>query len=302
MAAAGLKSLGIRYMRDRRGGSSGRSVVLLYHSVDDRAPYRSVSCGAFGAHLDWLMENTDVLTLESLLRSVPSDPGARPRVAITFDDGFADNHEGAMPLLAERGLQATFFITTGLIARLPEVVGRFARVHACGREEIDTMDWRQVEELYETGMEIGAHTVSHPNLAVVGDEALGRELGESKADLEDRLGVGVERFAYPFGKPKHNYDARVAEAVARVGFKEAFAVTYRPVPAIPQAYRIPRYSIVEDDLAALQSIVAGGFDPLGWWQLYAPAWLSARMSPDSVFDQEISMFEPPTHRTGSEGT
>jgi peptidoglycan/xylan/chitin deacetylase (PgdA/CDA1 family) len=300
MAAAGLKSLGVRYMRNRRGGSSGRSVVLLYHSVDDLAPYRSVSCGAFASHLDWLMENTDVVALESLVRSVPSEPGARPRVAITFDDGFADNHKAALPLLAERDLCATFFITTGLIARLPEVVGRFAHLHACGSEDIDAMDWRQVEELHETGMEIGAHTVSHPNLAVVGDEALGRELGESKADLEDRLGVGVERFAYPFGKPKHNYDARVAEAVAQAGFKEAFAVTYRPVPAIPQTYRIPRYSIVEDDLAALQGIVAGGFDPLGWWQMYAPAWLSARMSPDSIFAQERSMFEPTTRQTGSE--
>lgn len=301
MAPESLKHLATDYLRNRRPTSPGRSLVLLYHSVDESAPYRSVSPAAFASHLDWLIDHTDLLTLDALLAGTTRRRGGRPQVAITFDDGFSDNHAEALPLLAERGLSASFFISTGLIDRLPFVMERFARLHSCASHDIGVMNWSQVRELQSAGMEIGAHTVSHPNLAAVGADALRRELVGCKADLEDRLGVPVNRFAYPFGKPKHNYGSREAQAVAAAGFAEAVAVTYRPIAADYERYRIPRYSVVDDDLSTLESIVGGGFDPLGWWQLRAPAWLSGRLSPDSVFDREFSMFEQVTQGTDAKG-
>src|SRR4029077_19844424 len=95
-----------------RGGD--RSVILCYHSVHPDRPYRSVTPERFREHLAWLEEHAQVVRLDDIRRVGTSD---RPRVAITFDDGYVDNATHAFPLLEERRLSATFFVTAGLLDR-----------------------------------------------------------------------------------------------------------------------------------------------------------------------------------------
>ena len=85
-----------------------RWVILCYHSIHPSRPFRSATPDEFVAHLRCLSEHCDVVPLSTLVarRTAPSD--GRPQVAITFDDGHVDNHEFALPLLAEHRMPATF--------------------------------------------------------------------------------------------------------------------------------------------------------------------------------------------------
>jgi len=98
-----------------RRGSPG--IVLMYHRVasDLVDPWRlCVSPANFAAQLEVLADRFRVVTLRELVATRGSD-GARPSVAITFDDGYADNLHAAAPLLVRLGLPATFFLTSGTL-------------------------------------------------------------------------------------------------------------------------------------------------------------------------------------------
>ena len=245
-------------------------------------------------------------------------PG-RPFAAITFDDGYRDTAEHALPVLRRHRAPFTVFVTTrfadgagGLwwleleaaIARLDRVavsVGGACFEAACatpdekaaaferlywllrdGPEErlratvalladaagIDPaalatrlcLDWDELRALAaEPGATIGAHTLSHPMLAKWPADIAGREIAESRALIEAKLGVPVRHFAYPVGDPT-SAGPREFGLCARAGF--ATAVTTRPGHLFPvhgaHLHALPRISVNglfqrEDALRAMLS-------------------------------------------------
>ena len=136
----------------------------------------------------------DLLTLAEVIRTGGAFP-PRP-IVLTFDDGFASVHEQAMPILVELGWSATVFVIAGAVGgRSPE------GFRIAGATEL--------AELRDAGISIGAHTVSHPDLAASTTAVVRAELADGRARLEDLLGQQVRSFAYPFGR----FDAR-SRAVA----------------------------------------------------------------------------------------
>jgi peptidoglycan/xylan/chitin deacetylase (PgdA/CDA1 family) len=119
--------------------------------------------------------------------------------AITFDDGYADNLYQALPLLRKYRCKATLYL----------VVERFGRDWSAERKEHHNqgelgrepkLSDAQVRELLDSGcIELGSHSLSHANFERLDDEAVRRELTESKQQLEQRFGRPVTSFAYPFG-------------------------------------------------------------------------------------------------------
>ncbi|HEY7676893.1 MAG TPA: polysaccharide deacetylase family protein, partial [Candidatus Methylomirabilis sp.] len=107
--------------------------------------------------------------------------GRRP-LGLTFDDGRRSDHRLALPILREVGFHATFFIVTDWIGR-PGFLSR-----------------GEVRELAGAGMEIGSHTVSHRFLSELSEQELRRELGVSRARLEDLTGRPVRFLALPGGR------------------------------------------------------------------------------------------------------
>jgi peptidoglycan/xylan/chitin deacetylase (PgdA/CDA1 family) len=126
---------------------------------------------------------------------------ARP-VVLTFDDGYADQASNAAPVLAARGWPGVLY----LIARNLD----------------DEIAGDDVRALMRSGWEIGAHTLTHPDLTRVGARRLAREVGGSRTRLEDELGVPVRSFAYPFGRST----ATVRAAVRSAGFHTATTVRF----------------------------------------------------------------------------
>jgi peptidoglycan/xylan/chitin deacetylase (PgdA/CDA1 family) len=140
--------------------------------------------------------------------------------------------------------------------------------------------------MHEAGMEIGAHTHTHPSLTRVSVEVARDELRRSKSILEDRLQVPVTSFAYPFGKPRVHFSGDTMRLAESVGFERAVAIHYRGVHSTDSPFSIPRFAVTSDSLKILAAKVDGRIDPLGWWQGCAPARLS-RMTANDPADSML---------------
>ncbi|MCS7007375.1 MAG: polysaccharide deacetylase family protein, partial [Thermoleophilia bacterium] len=239
--------------------------------------------GLFRAHLEWLREFCDVIPFRDVLREAQVER-QRPAVALTFDDGYRDNHAYALPVLEETGLSATFFVTVGLVERDPAVVARFARMRGVPAAYVEGLSWTEVAELASAGHEIGSHTWSHPVLARVSEEAVRRELIRSRETLEDRLQRAVTSLAYPFGKLGAHVTATTAAVARETGHTIAAAVLFRSVRSSDSPLLVPRFFATRDDLGTLWAKVHGRWDWLGAWQERAPRWLSRIVSPADYRD------------------
>jgi peptidoglycan/xylan/chitin deacetylase (PgdA/CDA1 family) len=258
----------------------GRRVVLCYHSVHPRRPFHSTPPAVFEQHLAWLTEHCRVTSLNDIMTGpAPDIDDRKPRVAITFDDGYEDNHSYALPLLLKWHAPATFFVTTGFVERDPAVLGRFAALLQCGSSDIVPLEWTQVRELHRAGMDVGSHTHSHPNLAGLSRAQTEDELRTSSIILGDQLGCAVTAFAYPFGKPRVHFTAMTCDVVRATGYRIGAAVTFRALRPSDSTFRVPRFFTDGDSIEKLSAKVRGDYELVGRWQEYAPLPVLRMVSP-----------------------
>jgi peptidoglycan/xylan/chitin deacetylase (PgdA/CDA1 family) len=275
----GIKRLGALAARRIEAGRAKQSRVvgLCYHSVHPKLSF-STTPKMFERHLEWLGETCEVIPFREMLDAAIDSIRERPAVAITFDDGYADNYEFAFPLLRKYRMPATFFVTAGLIDGDPEVHARFQKLRG-GSAEIRPLDWGQARELRAEGLEIGAHTYSHPNLIKLDGSRVAEELRVSKEILEDRLEAPIDLLAYPFGKPKRHFDHTTLEIALMTGYSHAAAVLFRSVRTRDSPLALPRFLAGGGSVADLAAKVRGDWDYLGLWQERAPLALAKVVSP-----------------------
>jgi peptidoglycan/xylan/chitin deacetylase (PgdA/CDA1 family) len=116
-------------------------------------------------------------------------------------------------------------------------------LQACGNLPSDLMmTAEQVRYLLASGMEIGAHTISHPILASLDSQQAGREISECKNQLEAITGTRVSLFAYPNGKPRRDYRAEHVDLVKRLGFEAAVSTAWGVAHAGSDPFQLPRFT------------------------------------------------------------
>lgn len=158
---------------------------------------------------------------------------------VTFDDGLR-SIRGAITLLASLRVPATVFVCPDYADDgRPFDVGRLALLD--GEHERETMDWNELRELVELGVEIGSHTNTHARLTELSDTELQDELRGSKERLEDELARPCAFLSYPFGEQ----DARVRAAARAAGYAAAFAAPagYGPF----DRFAFPRVALYRSD-------------------------------------------------------
>ena len=190
--------------------------ILMYHYVRtppsirvDRLGYRlSVSPAVFQSQMDWLLTHgyhpvnfNQVRAYFAGTSPLPSRP-----VVITLDDGYQDLYTTALPILQTHHFTAVAYIVSGFI----------------NQPGYATSD--EVVQLDRAGIEIGSHTVSHPDLAHVSFASAMFQVVESKRVLEGMLGHPVLDFAYPSGR----YDAETIQAVEKAGYDTAVTTSGYP--------------------------------------------------------------------------
>lgn len=188
--------------------------ILFYHRVADQYPNPwTISNAGFRAQLDWLSKRFDWISLSEAQSRIRSGFNDRPALCMTFDDGYAENNEQAIPLLLERQIPVTYFVAWKHIRDQRP----FAHDVALGRPlAIDTV--QSLRKLADQGVEIGSHTLSHSDLGAIRDDAeMQREVVVSKTDLEQVLGRPVRFFAFPFGQ-RRNLSPRAFEIGKQAGY------------------------------------------------------------------------------------
>ena len=213
--------------------------IFMYHNID-RAPrglrrWRSlyVSPGAFARQM-WLLKRMGYKGL-SMADAMPYLRGEQQgRIAvITLDDGYVDNLERALPVLQRYGFTATCYVVSGSIGRYNNWDAEKLGIHK------PLMTPAQLRAWHAGGMEIGAHTRSHPRLTQCNDTQLYEEIAGSKADLEDHLGAAVTQFCYPYG----DMDDRVADATRAAGYDAATTTHRGRATAGMNLWRLPRVQV-----------------------------------------------------------
>jgi peptidoglycan/xylan/chitin deacetylase (PgdA/CDA1 family) len=266
--------------RSAHARRAGRTVVLCYHSVHPSKRLASATPRLFEQQIEWLQEHCDIVPYDSIRRLTSSSNSGKPVVAITFDDGYEDNYTYALPILLAHEIPATVFVTTGLIDRDPRIIRRFSRLWRASDDDVRGLSWTQVSEMREAGLEIGAHTHSHPNLFKIEEHKVLEEIGNSRTRLEEHLEEPVRLFAYPFGKPRQHLSGRTVDLVASLGFESAATICYRGARPTDSPLSIPRFPVTKDSVQVLAAKVYGQLDVIGLWQERAPLWLSRLLSYD----------------------
>lgn len=198
-----------RLLHALTGKGRGVRVILLYHSVGGEIAH-SVPLPVFEQQINLLTEQFTVVRLTDLPQVMASSPAEANLACVTFDDGYRDNYEVALPILERYGIKATFFIATGFLSK---TFRTFAG-------EVPMMDEMQVRELAARGHDIGAHTVSHPRLTQVTPDLAREEIRRSKEELEGLLEHDIVSFAYPKGA----YDRVVRQMVEESGIRVAVTI------------------------------------------------------------------------------
>ncbi len=180
----------------------------------------------------------------------------RPIVSLTFDDGTGDHIEVAR-LLADRGLPATFYVSSGLIGSSPE-----------------HLTWDEVTEIAALGHEVGGHTSNHPDLATLDEDAAFAQIADDRQTLRAH-GLDPVTFAYPYGSQNDAVRALVARSgylygrrawgLAAVGADDDKQALVESVPP-PDPYALRTYPSIENGttLDELKAIVERAARRRGW--------------------------------------
>lgn len=234
-----------------------RSVILSYHGVAASnarvdPEFLRVSPAAFRGQLDVLLRaGFQIVTVAELARRAAGTAPPPGLIALSFDDGMDDNHSALLPILREYGVPATVYVATGLIGQPnPWMAEGSSRM----------MTDEELRDLHAAGVELGAHTVTHPNMEELGYDDCLREMSESRDYLQELTGERVSTFAYPFCK----YGDDAARAARDAGFDAAVTCQWR---GSWRPYEMKRMMITGKDGPSSFG--------LKLWELYGPLFHSA---------------------------
>lgn len=210
-------SLPLRAYRNRQAALAGRApvMVLFYHRIaDDRANEWTCSFKLFSRQLQWLKQHFDLVSLGEAQRRIREGANSRAAVSVTFDDGYADNCQRALPLLIDEQVPCTYFVSTRHVVTGEPFQHDVARGKPLAPNTID-----QLRQLAAAGIEIGAHTRTHCDLgAVTNAKRLHDEVVAAGADLATAISRPVRYFAFPFGQYV-NLNDEVFRAARAAGYE-----------------------------------------------------------------------------------
>jgi peptidoglycan/xylan/chitin deacetylase (PgdA/CDA1 family) len=212
--------------------------ILNYHSiaiapVGMKMPRLYVSPLQFDRHLWWLRRiGLAGVTLSEGIRRLRERNAARC-VALTFDDGYADNVVNAEPILSEYGFGATCFVVSERIGSHntwdAELLG--------GRKSL--MNETQLKSWVDAGFEVGSHTCTHPDLTTLSRNAAMREIVGSREALQRLIGAPITTVCYPFGR----LNAELAWCVGRAGYQLAVTTRRGRAALSDEPLELPRLSV-----------------------------------------------------------
>jgi peptidoglycan/xylan/chitin deacetylase (PgdA/CDA1 family) len=217
--------------------------ILMYHSISSTATDRfrpfTMTPERFEEHLAYLSDHGyTTQTVSELVAALNSRAVLPERLAlITFDDGFADFHTSALPLLQKYGHRSTLYVVSD------GVEGASYWMTNEGETDRPIVSWTQLREIAASGVECGAHSHTHRQLDTLWPARARAEIATSKQVLEDGLGQGVTSFAYPYGY----HGPTVRRMVLAAGYASACAVKHALSHDEDDPFALGRIIVTADD-------------------------------------------------------
>ena len=203
-----------------------------------------------------------VVSLERALGALRGEADLpRGAVVLTFDDGFRDNHDHALPVLRSFGFPASFFVPSALL----ESGRTLERYAGCCCDDA-LMSWDEVKEMAASGQDVGGHGRTHRELADLGAAELRDETAGCRREIAERVGCPPRFFCYPRGSES----PAARRAVEEAGFEAALTVAPGSNSRGVDVFGLHRTEVANDDtLADFRRKLEGGFD--GWHRLLRAA-------------------------------
>lgn len=227
-------------------------LILCYHDIGSNDWEFSVSVQEFEKHITCLKTIGEIVDLKTII----SKRGTKGvRIAITFDDGYEGVFNNAFPVLKKYGAKAAVFL-----------VGKRDISHNTGYKS-DLLKTEQIKMLDQHKWNMGFHTLSHIDVTRHSHQDLIAEISDGKKLLEQKLGIKLKYFAYPFGR----FNPQSVRVVRKSGFSAAFTVDGGKSSDELGRFKFDRITVTkhigQNDLTALVS-------PPGIWvnKLFTKLW------------------------------
>jgi folate-dependent phosphoribosylglycinamide formyltransferase PurN/peptidoglycan/xylan/chitin deacetylase (PgdA/CDA1 family) len=191
-------------------------MILYHHLVSDRPHHFGASTVYFLRQINYLLRHYRVVSLSEAVKLVRTGGAKVPTVAVTFDDGYADNFVNLRAVTEETGLPIGYFIATEHISTGRE----FTHDQLRNEHGFPPNTWEQIEFMKRCGYEIGSHTRNHADCGSTDEGLLRREIVGSGEDIRQKLGP-TANFSFPFGLPQ-NISARAAQ-IACANYENVFS-------------------------------------------------------------------------------
>ena len=270
----------VGYYHQRLSASAFPGVaVLCYHGVrlaDDSVPFSDlhVTKATFERHCRLIANACNAISL-SEFREARRNGRDLPRrsVIVTFDDGYRGVLEHALPILERYGMPATVFVSAAPVVErrhfwFDALCGRQGEAAVFKARALPYHQWRSLTEATATALdeieshrpltlaelqrlaaspliEIGAHTMTHPTLALAPVDDQQREIAEGRAALERVLGKRVTAFAYPYGNVFEDYTSETVTLVRDARFDLAFSTGASFATPECDPLQIPRFMMLD---------------------------------------------------------
>lgn len=189
---------------------------------------------------------------------------------VTIDDGLVSTRTEALPILRRWGVPAVAFVTAGLVGcdvRYPEPY----------------VTWSDVEALADSGLvTIGSHAYTHRSLGLLTVADAYEEARRSKQLIEERVGIEVTSFAYPFGT-RSDFNPYTERALADAGYTIAFNSMHGPIRRGADPISLPRVKVEGGEgLWMFRLLCRGAMDP--WRAVDHTLWRLQRVRTEVVGD------------------
>ncbi len=235
--------------------------ILMYHAIgdaDERAGHYVMSAHRFAKQMTWLQKmGYRPITLKQFL-ACQHDRHLVPAgsIVITFDDGYMDTYTRAHPVLGKQNIPATIFLVSGYIG----LENKWDEQNQLAGRPL--MSWSQIQEMMDQGVHFGAHTCTHSALTAIPLNLAEEEITLSRKQLQSKLNVPIDVFAYPYGE----YDSSIQELVQQAGFAAGCSVDAGLNTLMTPVFSLRRTEIQGTDSLPrfLLSLWMGDAEALGW--------------------------------------
>ena len=214
-------------------------MILMYHNVDEKAGFNTVSAENFERQLRYVQQHRQLTDMDTYVRECRTNSRA---ATVTFDDAYACIITHVLPVIQELDIPITVFVPVSFIGKYNEWDENLSDY-----KKINILSWDEIEKLSPNPLiTFGSHGMNHISFANLSKNQIESELKESKEILETHLQRKVDYFAFPYGQRK-DFGCASPELLQEIGYKAAMTTLWKRNNLNENPYRLHRVEVRPTD-------------------------------------------------------